>query len=184
MKKINNFLATTIIVFFLTLFSCQTYQPSVHVLPPHIKTIAVQPFENKTNIFGLEDTLRLEVNNELLKDGRFTITNNIDNADGYIGGVISYYILQPIVYGENFEVQQYKLRVIIDLYFVDKINNVTLWEEKNLEEVLFFAAPTLPGGLTEEEAKKTIILNLAKKIYLRTIEGFGSVTGRSTKKIP
>ncbi|MEN3013625.1 MAG: LPS assembly lipoprotein LptE [Endomicrobiia bacterium] len=182
MKKINLFFILSF--YSVIFFGCQTYQPSVQVLPPHIKTIAVQPFENKTNIFGLEDTLRLEVNNELLKDGRFTVTNDINNSDGYIGGSISYYILQPIAYGENFEVQQYKLRVIMDLYFVDRINNVTLWEEKNLEEVLFFAASTLPGGLTEEEAKKTVILNLAKKIYLRTVEGFGSVTGRSYKKVP
>jgi hypothetical protein len=95
-----------------------------------------------------------------------------------------YYILQPISYGENFEPQQYKLRLIVNIYFVDRVNNLTLWKEPNLEEVLFFAAPTLPGGLTEEEAKRTIVSNLARKIYIRTIEGFGSVTGRSYKKVP
>jgi hypothetical protein len=95
-----------------------------------------------------------------------------------------YYILQPIAYGENFEPTQYKLRFIINLHFVDQVNNVTLWEEPNLEETLFFSPPTLPGGLTEEEAKKTVVYNMAKKIYLRTIEGFGSITGRSYKKVP
>jgi hypothetical protein len=174
-----------ILLFFIfTLIGCQTYQPSVQVLPPHIKKIAVKPFENKTNVFGLEELLRLEVNNELLKDGRFTITNNINEADGYISGEIMYYILQPIAYGENFEPTQYKLRFIINLYFVDQVNNVTLWEEPNLEETLFFSSPTLPRGLTEEEAKKTVVYNMAKKIYLRTIEGFGSITGRSYKKVP
>ncbi len=175
-----------LIFLLITLFflGCQTYQPSIQVLPPHIKTLAVKPFDNKTNIYGLEDLLRLEVNKELLKDGRFTITNNIENSDGYIGGEIMYYILQPISYGENFEPQQYKLRLIVNIYFVDKVNNLTLWKEPNLEEVLFFAAPTLPGGLTEEEAKRTIVSNLARKIYIRTIEGFGSVTGRSYKKVP
>ncbi|MCX7956405.1 MAG: LPS assembly lipoprotein LptE [Endomicrobia bacterium] len=173
-----------IFIFLVLIVGCQTYQPSVQVLPPHIKTISIAPFENKTNIFGLEDTLRLEVNNEFLKDGRFNITNDISIADGYISGEILYYILQPITYGENFEPQQYKLRAIINIHFVDKINNLTLWEENNLEEILFFSASTLPGGLTEEEAKKMIIYNLAKKIYMRTVEGFGSVTGRSYKKVP
>lgn len=174
-----------IFLLLITIFTaCQTYQPSVHVLPPHIKTIAVKPFENKTNIFGLEDLLRFEVNNELLKDGRFNITNDINLCDGYITGEILYYILQPIAYGENFEPQQYKLRLIMNISFVDKVNNVILWEEKNLEEVLFYSAPTLPDGLTEEEAKKTVVQNMAKKIYLRTVEGFGAVTGRSYKKVP
>lgn len=175
-----------VILFFiiLTFIGCQTYQPSVHVIPPHIKKIAVKPFENETNVFGLEELLRIEINNELLKDGRFTITNDIDISDGYISGEIVYYILQPIAYGENFEPIQYKLRLIINLYFVDKVNNLTLWEEPNLEETLFFSAATLPGGLTEEEAKKTVVYNMAKKVYLRTIEGFGSVSGRSYKKVP
>lgn len=168
----------------LIFLGCQTYQPSVQVLPPHIKVLSVKPFENKTNIYGLEDMLRLEINNELLKDGRFTISNNIENSDGYIYGEIMYYILQPISYGENFEPQQYKLRLIANIYFVDRVNNLTLWQEPNLEEVLFFSASTLPGGLTEEEAKKTVISNLARKIYIRTIEGFGSVSGRSYKKVP
>jgi hypothetical protein len=170
--------------FMLTFIGCQSYQPSVQVIPPHIKKIAVKPFENKTNVFGLEELLRLEVNNELLKDGRFTITNDINTSDGYISGEIMYYILQPVAYGENFEPTQYKLRLIVNLYFVDKVNNLTLWEEPNLEETLFFSAATLPGGLTEEEAKKTVVYNMAKKVYLRTIEGFGSVSGRSYKKVP
>ncbi len=168
----------------LFLFSCQSYQPSVHVLPPHIKTISVKTFENKTNVFGLEELLRFELNNELLKDGRFNITNEIDKSDGYINGEIVYYILQPVAYGENFEPQQYKLRLIVNISFVDRINNVILWKEPNIEEVLFFSAATLPGGLTEEEAKKTVVANMARKIYLRTIEGFGTVSGRSYKKVP
>ncbi len=174
-----------LMIILLAFIGCQSlHQPSVQVLPSHIKKIAVKPFENRTNVFGLEELLRLEINNELLKDGRFTITNDINSADGYISGEILYYILQPIVYGENFEPIQYKLRLIINLYFVDKVNNLTLWEEPNLEETLFFSAATLPGGLTEEEAKKTVVYNMAKKVYLRTIEGFGSVSGRSYKKVP
>lgn len=179
MKK-NLFL----LIIILTFFSCQTYQPSIQVLPPHIKKIAVSSFQNKTNVFRLEEILRIEVNNELLKDGRFNIVDDINSCDGYVSGEILYYILQPIAYGENFEPQQYKLRLIMNLYFVDRVNNVILWEEPNLEETLFFAAPTLPGGLTEEEAKKTVVSNMAKKIYLRTVEGFGTVTGRSYKKVP
>ncbi len=173
-----------LLIFLLFFLGCQTYYSSVQVLPPHIKVLSVKPFENKTNIYGLEEMLRLEINNELLKDGRFSISGDIESSDGYIYGEILYYILQPISYGENFEPQQYKLRLIANIYFVDRKDNITLWQEPNLEEVLFFSAPTLPGGLTEEEAKKNIVSNLARKIYIRTIEGFGSVSGRSYKKVP
>ncbi len=170
--------------FIIILYSCQSYQPSVKILPAHIKNISIQPFENQTNILGLEEKLKFETINEFLKDGRFNIVSEIDNSDGYVTGKILYYILQPTSYGANYEPQQYKLRVILNLSFVDRVKNITLWEEPNIEEVLFYSAPTLPGGLTEEEAKNIILTNIAKKIYIRTIEGFGSVTGTSPKKVP
>lgn len=122
--------------------------------------------------------------NEFLLDGRFDVESDINKSDGYVTGEILYYILQPISYGSNYEPQQYKLRLIINFYFVDRVKNVTLWEEPNIEEVLYFPAATLPGGMTEEEAKNNILNNLAKKIYIRTIEGFGSITGTSYKKVP
>ncbi len=173
-----------IILLFLLLTGCETFQPVSQVLPPHIKKIAIGNFNNKTNVFGLEEKMRLETINQFLRDGRFTIVSSIDESDGYVSGDINYYILQPIAYGTNYEPQQYKLRLIMNLYFVDRIKNVTLWEEPNIEEVLLFSSATLPGGLTEEEAKETVIRNMAEKIYIRTIEGFGSVTGTSYKKVP
>ncbi|MFQ3675146.1 MAG: LPS assembly lipoprotein LptE [Endomicrobiia bacterium] len=171
------------LLFFL-LLGCESFQPSVQVLPSHIKKIAIQQFVNKTNIYGLEERLKLNTINEFLLDGRFEVVSEMSQSDGYITGEILYYILQPTAYGTNYEVQQYKLRLIVNFYFVDVIKNVTLWEEPNIEEVLYFSAATLPGGLTEEEAKNTILSNMAKKIYIRTIEGFGSVTGTSYKKVP
>jgi hypothetical protein len=173
--------------FYFTLFlllGCESFQPSVQVLPSHIKKIAIGQFVNKTNIYGLEEKLKLDTINEFILDGRFEIVSDPNNSDGYVTGEILYYILQPTAYGPNYEVQQYKLRLILNFYFVDRIKNVTLWEEPNIEEVLYFPAATLPGGLTEEEAKNTILSNMAKKIYIRTIEGFGSVTGTSYKKVP
>ncbi len=172
------------VLILIFLFGCESFQPSVQVLPSHIKKLSVQQFVNKTNIFGLEEKLKLNTINEFLLDGRFEIEPETKDSDGYITGEILYYILQPISYGPNYEPQQYKLRLIINFYFVDKANNVTLWSEPNIEEVLYFLSATFPGGLTEEEAKNTILINMAKKIYIRTIEGFGSVTGTSHKKVP
>ena len=163
---------------------CETLQPSVQVLPPHIRKLAVESFANRTAIAGLEDRLRMDTFNEFLRDGRFAMVSSPDDADGYVTGEILYYILQPTQYGSANEPQQFKLRLIVNLYFVDRVNNVTLWQERNLEEVLFFAAATLPGGRSEEDARNVALANLARKIYIRTIEGFGSVTGTSEKKVP
>ena len=163
---------------------CEILQPSVQVLPPHIRKLAVGLFANRTAVAGLEDRLRLETFNEFVRDGRFAVVSSPDDADGYVTGEILYYILQPTQYGPANDPQQFKLRLIMNLYFVDRVNNVTLWQERNLEEVLFFTAATLPGGRSEEDARNAALSNLARKIYVRTIDGFGSVTGTSEKKVP
>ena len=70
------------------------------------------------------------------------------------------------------------------LYFVDKKENVTLWSEPNMEGIQVFYDASKPGGKTEEEVRETIWNNLARNIVKRTIEGFGSVSGASDRKIP
>ena len=67
--------------------------------------------------------------------------------------------------------------------FIDKSTNQILWEEKNLEGILSFPAQTLRGGLTEEQAREQIWDILARNIVKRVVDGFGSVTGTSERRI-
>src|SRR5687767_4521223 len=60
--------------------------PGAVLLPSHIRSIAVRPIVNKTQIFGLEDRLRLRVEQEFLRDGRFPYVNNEAEADGVVVG--------------------------------------------------------------------------------------------------
>jgi hypothetical protein len=167
----------------LILAGCSSYQPQPQLIPQYIRKIAVRPFINHTSQYGLEDKLTPRIRDEFIKDGRFTVVNE-DNAGGVVVGEITYYFLQPLSYGANFEPQQYKLRVLLNLYFIDKVENVTLWQEPNFEGVQIFTPSTLPGGITEEEARENVWRDLAQKILTRTIGGFGSITGISNKKVP
>ncbi|MEW6041338.1 MAG: LPS assembly lipoprotein LptE [Elusimicrobiota bacterium] len=171
--------------FLLLIFTtgCSQYKPQPQLLPQHIRKIAIRSFVNHTTQYGLEDKLTLRVRDEFIKDGRFTVVNE-ENAEGTVVGEITYYILQPVTYGANFEPQQYKLRVLLNLYFIDRVENVTLWQEPNFEGVQIFTPSTLPGGITEEQARENVWLDLSQKILTRTIEGFGSAGGISQKKLP
>ena len=163
--------------------SCSMYQPQTRILPEHIKKVAIRPIVNTTTAYGLEDKLLLRITDEFVRDGRFTITTE-DNSDGVVVCKITYYTVQPLTYGPNFDPQQYKLRMLLNLYFIDKTNNVTLWEEPSLEGTINYNASTLPGGKTEEEARDSVRQDLAQKILTRTVDGFGSVSGISDKKVP
>jgi hypothetical protein len=179
MKKIFIFLTGTLLV----VIGCQIYTPQPQLMPQHVRKIAIRPFVNETIQYGLEEKLTLRVVDEFVRDGRYTVVKESD-ADGVIVGRITHYILQPLTYGENFQPLQYKLRVLLSLYFIDKVNNVTLWEEPNLEGIQIYTSATLPGGITEEEARELIWQDLSQKILTRTVEGFGSVAGVSEKKVP
>ncbi|MBI4668743.1 MAG: LptE family protein [Elusimicrobia bacterium] len=158
------------------------YRPSPQIMPSHIRKLAIRPFVNKTQQFGLEDKLTISVNNRFLTDGTYKITA-IEEADGILQGEILRYIHIPVAYDSNLVATQYKLDVVVRISFVDKTTNEILWEEPNLVGAMAYPVSSLPGGMTEEQVRAIIWERLSKDILKRTISGFGAVTGESQRKI-
>lgn len=176
-----------IIMIALFLTSCASsdniiYKPASQILPQHIKSIAVRPFSNKSSIFGIEEKLTLKIIDEFVKDGQYKIQNE-ENADGILVGEIRNYIMLPIQYDANLIPTVYKITIYYTLKMIDRKTNSILWEENTLVANQIYSAPTLPGGITEEQARENLWDIMAKDILKRTVEGFGSVTGVSSKKI-
>lgn len=159
------------------------YKPAEQKLPAHIKRVAVRPFANKTQQFGLEEKITLKVIDEFLKNGEYTVSPE-SAAQGVIVGEISHYILTPIQYDVNLVPTVYKLNVIAAVRLLDKGFNRYLWEEPALQVTKMYSAANLPGGLTEEQAREALWEILAKDVVLRTVQGFGSVSSASQKKLP
>ena len=154
------------------------YKPTAQIIPQHVQRIALRPIVNKTQQFGLEDKLLLRVRDEFLRDGRYPLVPEPE-SQGIVWITISRYILTAVQYDSTPAATAYKLRILVDLQFVDKTTNQILWEEKNLEGILSFPASTLRAGLTEEQAREQIWDILARNIVKRVVNGFGSVTGLS-----
>jgi hypothetical protein len=157
------------------------YKPTPQLLPQHVQRLALRPIINKTQQFGLEDKLLLRVRDEFLRDGRYPLVPEPE-SQGVVWITVSRYILTAVQYDATQAATAYKLRILVDLQFVDKSTNQILWEEKNLEGILSFPAQTLRGGLTEEQAREQIWDILARNIVKRVVEGFGSVTGTSERR--
>ena len=158
------------------------YRPAVQKLPSHIKKIAVRQFVNKTPQFGLEDKLTLKVVDEFLRNGEYRIVAE-DSADGVVAGEIIRYILTPVQYDANLVPTVYKLDILLSVKFLDKAANTYLWHEPALQGVQMYTASTLPGGMTEEQARESVWNILARDVTKRTVEGFGSVSSSSQRKI-
>ena len=170
----------------VALSSCSTanivYNPSQQILPQHIKSIFVKPFSNKTSIFSIEEKLTLKIIDEFIRNGRYKITN-FEDADGILEGEIKNYIMIPIQYDANLVPTLYKTTIYYSIRMIDKKFNTTLWQEENLMANQIYSAPTLSGGMSEEMAREKLWDIIAKDVVKRTVEGFGSVTGVSSKKI-
>ena len=102
------------------------YRPSPHILPTHIKKLAIKPFENRTQQFALEDKLTIRVNNRFITDSTYRITS-IEESDGILMGVINRYIHLPIAYDANLVATQYKLDVVVQISFIDRAANTVMW---------------------------------------------------------
>lgn len=158
------------------------YRPAAQILPSNIKRIAIRLAVNKTQQFGIEDRLTLRVRDEFLRDGRYPILPET-NSDGIVQMTITRYLLTPIQYDVNLIPTTYKLRILVDLQFIDRATNTALWTETNMEGIVSYPAATLPGGKTEEQARDLIYDVLARDVTKRVIEGFGSVSGTSQRII-
>lgn len=159
------------------------YQSKPLILPQHIKSIMVRPMINKTQFVGLEEKLSLEVYQEFIRDGRLPIVNDEADADGIVEGQIVRYIREPISYDAQNVAEEFKIWVLVNLRFIDRVANTVLWEEPRLEQTYRYFVETRPGGVTEEEAREQLWDLFARDIVKRTIEGFGSVSGASERKI-
>ena len=171
----------------LALSACSKYyyNPAPQILPSYISKIAVRPFTNHTQQYGLEDKLTLAVQQQFNLDGRYRITTE-DQADGVVIGDINKYILEPLAYDSNHVPTQYKLWILVNVTFYDKIKNQTLWTEPNMQGIVTYysASSSQTGALTDVEAQQKIWDQMAKDITTRTLEGFGTVTGASEKAVP
>ncbi len=149
------YLLTPLIAYSLiALIGCSKYyyNPAPQIMPQYISKIAIRPFANRTQQYGLEDKLTLAVQQQFNLDGRWRITTE-DQADGVLIGEISKYIQEPLKYDQNNVPTQFKLWILVNVSFYDKIRNQTLWTEPNLQGILtyFSASSNNPGSLTDVE---------------------------------
>ncbi len=183
MKNIK-LIRTVLAVSFLLVFSgCYTPESTtgVEILPQRLKTIAIPTIVNSTEYYGINEDLTTGLIEKFIQNGRLTIADEKD-ADCMLKGEIIKYKRIPLSYDENDIVEQYRLRMIVNLIFVDLSDNTILWDEiwreteagteigGIVEEVRFFVSGD--NAETEELARERIVTELSEEIIKRTIYGW------------
>jgi hypothetical protein len=131
--------------------------------PPHIRTIAIQPFENTTNRFELS----AELYDQLLRNlpGALGIrTAGVDVADAIVRGSITRYDVVAPNYtaaggGQAAQVLQRQVSITVSVSIVDLVENVVLWESNGVVGQGQFAE-----GAPEDGGRRDAIEILVQRI--------------------
>jgi len=132
--------------------------------PPHIRSVAVLPFENETTRFELTG----ELHDRLLRDLPSSLgirTAGEDLADAVVRGtIIRYDVIAPNYRagadGRPAEVLQRQVTISVHVEIVDLIENVVLWEDRNVVSQGEF----IEASETEEVGRAEAIELLVQRI--------------------
>ena len=159
------------------------YRPQAQIMPQHIRKVAIRPILNKTEIFAMEEKLYLQLYDEFLKNGTYQIVSEDNGAEGVIMTTITRYLNVPIQYDSQLIPMVYKMDVWLDIVLIDKTTNEPVWREPAFVGTQTYSSSTLPGGMTEQQAREMVWQKLSKDIVKRTVDGFGSVMSEDKRKV-
>jgi len=118
-------------------------------LPSHVRTMAIQPFDNETPTPELQrellDAMRKELQSRLgVRDAPEA------RSDAVVRGVIRNYDADvPVAYSSNpaqAVTARRRLRITVDVEIVDQTTNKTIWEKKDLSAEGDYAERDEAGG--------------------------------------
>ena len=119
----------------LLLGGCIPYGFAGGGLPPHVRTVAVIPFENLTSVPEVQQELALALRNQL-RD-RLGLREAAENkASAIVRGTIQRYEADiPIGFSASNKSQtsaRRQLQITVDLEMIDQVTGKTLWSRKGL----------------------------------------------------
>lgn len=132
-------------------------------LPSHIRTMAIQPFDNETPAPELQRELLDVMHRELQK--RLGVRDASEaRSDAVVRGVIRTYDTDvPVAYSANpaqAVTARRRLRITMDVQIVDQTNNKTIWEKKGLSAEGDYAERDEAGG--RRDALKQIVNDIVE----------------------
>lgn len=154
------------------------------LLDPSLKTIWVDNFANKIKITAEQSNLRMyrgyrpgmeidltkAVIDRFILDGNLSRANR-DQADLILSGDLVDFRKEALRYDSNDNVEEYRIKMIVDMELVNAKTGKVLWTEKGFSgESTYRTGGSL--AKTESAAVNEAIEDLARRIVERTVEGW------------
>lgn len=107
---------------------CGIYSFSGSAIPPHIKTVAVPLFEDRTTEFGIDQKLTDALIEAVTKDNTLKISDTRE-SDSVLKGTILRIQDQAGQYDANEEASDFRVNITVTVSFEDVKKRKILWEE-------------------------------------------------------
>jgi len=149
-------------------------------LPENFQTIYVESFKNKIDFTSqqrrsvylplLEVKVQKAIVSRFQFDGNLRVTKE-DTADLKLIGDLVGYERDVLQYTDNDDVQEYRVRILVNLKMTDTQSGEVLWQENNFAgEGTYFVSGPKPGS--ESTAVSDAELDLARRVVDRTVENW------------
>lgn len=149
-------------------------------LPSDWRTIHVASFANKIDYASpskrnlylplLEIKARDAIINRFAFDGSLKIREE-DEADLILQGELINYERGPLRFTDVYDVQEYRIRVIVNLKLTEGMNGPVVWQEKGFAgEATYFVSG--PRARSESAALDEALTDLARRTVERTLDNW------------
>jgi len=119
---------------------------------------------------GLENEVTNAVVDRFVFDGNLKVAKKED-ADIILTGELINYVLEPLRYDRNDNVEEYRINISVNMALKDVADEKELWEEANFTGESTYKT-TGRFAISEDAARQEAIEDLARRIVERTIEGW------------
>jgi hypothetical protein len=142
-------------------------------LPPHVKTVAVPIFRNRTQEPAIENVITSAVVNAFVSGGRLKVVS-VDQADSLLEGEITGYAVDSIAFDPSINAQVFRVRVTLNVQFRDLRNNTMLWRQEGLQELADFrvAGQVSQTIALEESAARQAAVDIGRTIVSLALDRF------------
>lgn len=135
---------------------------------PHLKTIRIQTFENKTDEYDLSEDLLNYLSDNFERDGRLKLVEL--EPDCILAGEILDYTEKIYTYKEE-DIEEYEVKILFKVRFKDVNNNEDIWSNDALILKERYADDSEYTEInSEEEAQQEIFKELYETILRNTLE--------------
>ncbi|MDZ7312506.1 MAG: LPS assembly lipoprotein LptE [candidate division KSB1 bacterium] len=133
---------------------------------PHLKTIAVPVFEDRTAEFGIKEKLTNTIIQEFTRDNTLKIADR-RAADSILQGTLLRVEERAGVYNPQETVQQIRIYLTVQMKYEDLKKRKTVWEG----ELTQFGAYA-PGSTNRQAAIDEAIRKIATEVLNKTVSGW------------